>query len=76
MTGRGRKATPLPSARLMAEGIAVGHVYPAATFRQRLGLTQAAWRSLCRAGLPTYRIGKRVFVVGDDAIGFFRSMRG
>ena len=45
-------------------------VYRADEFKARMGWREAAFRAACRQGLPCHRIGRRVYVLGADAITF------
>ena len=45
-------------------------VYRADELKARLGWKDAAFRSACRRGLKTHKVGRRVFVTGADAIAF------
>jgi len=53
----------------------VGAIVPDAIYRldelkARAGWRDAAFRAAVRAGLKTYRSGKRIFVLGSDLIAF------
>jgi hypothetical protein len=45
-------------------------VYRADELKARMGWREAAFRSACRSGLKTHRVGKRVYITGVDAIAF------
>lgn len=45
-------------------------VYRADELKARMGWREAAFRSACRRGLKTHRVGKRVYITGADAIAF------
>lgn len=45
-------------------------VYRADELKARMGWREAAFRSACRSGLKTHRVGKRVYITGADAIAF------
>lgn len=45
-------------------------VYRADELKARMGWREAAFRSACRRGLKTHRVGKRVYIAGADAIAF------
>lgn len=45
-------------------------VYRADELKARLGWKEAAFRSACRRGLKTHKVGKRVYITGFDAIAF------
>lgn len=48
-------------------------VYRADELKARMGWREAAFRSACRSGLKTHRVGKRVYITGADAIAFVTS---
>jgi hypothetical protein len=53
----------------------VGAIIPDAIYRAdelkgRMGWRDAAFRAAVRAGLKTHRSGKRLYVLGSDAINF------
>lgn len=45
-------------------------VYRADELKARLGWKEAAFRSACRRGLKTHKVGKRVYITGFEAIAF------
>jgi hypothetical protein len=45
-------------------------VYRADELKARMGWREAAFRSACRRGLKTHKVGKRVYITGADAIAF------
>jgi hypothetical protein len=51
-------------------------IYRVDEFKSRMGWRNAAFRSACRQGLKTHRVGKRVYVTGADAIAFVTRPRG
>lgn len=51
-------------------------VYRVDEFKSRMGWQTAAFRSACRKGLKTHKVGKRVYVSGADAIAFVTRPRG
>lgn len=52
-----------------------GEMYTLDKFKSSLGLTDAAFRSLKRAGLPIVRYGKRGYLIGEIVIQFFSQLR-
>lgn len=58
-----------------------GSIAPEALYRldeakARMGWRDAAFRAAVRAGLKTYRSGKRVFVLGTDIIAHVTKAKG
>jgi len=58
-----------------------GAIIPDAVYRldevkARMGWRDAAFRAAVRAGLKTYRSGKRVFVLGTDTIAHVTKAKG
>lgn len=51
-------------------------IYRVDEAKARMGWRDAAFRSACRAGLKTYRVGKRVYVAGCDLAAFVTSEGG
>lgn len=51
-------------------------VYRADEFKARMGWREAAFRAACRQGLPCHRVGRRVYIVGADAIAFVTQSGG
>lgn len=52
-----------------------GEILPGALYRideakARMGWRNSAFRAACRAGLKTYRNGKRTYVLGSDVVAF------
>lgn len=45
-------------------------LYTLDELKGRVGWRDAAFRAACRAGLRTYRSGKRLYVLGSDLIDF------
>lgn len=61
----------LANGSLAAPGIVnADAVYRADELKARMGWREAAFRSACRRGLKTHRVGKRVYIAGADAIAF------
>jgi len=54
-----------------AECVRADAMYSLPAWKRTLGLTDSAWRELRDAGLPHVRRGKRVFILGRDAIDWF-----
>lgn len=52
--------------------ISTGELYALHEFKRRLGLTDSAWRSLRRRGIPFVKLGKRVLLDGGAVIAFFQ----
>jgi hypothetical protein len=60
---------------------AVGAIIPDALYRldeakARMGWRDASFREARRAGLKTYRAGKRLYLLGSDIIDFVTSRKG
>jgi hypothetical protein len=55
--------------------IAVGELYRLDQVKRRLGLGEAAWREMVKRGLPYIRVGKRVYLVGEEVIEFLKRER-
>ncbi len=58
-----------------------GVIFPDAAYRAdelkaRMGWKDAAFRAACRKGLKTFHVGRRVYVIGSDAIAFITKERG
>jgi len=51
-----------------------GVVYPIPIFCDILGLGAKALETLKKAGLPYCQVGTNTYVVGDDALRFFRRL--
>jgi hypothetical protein len=49
-------------------------VYPKRTLCHALGWCQVSWIQATRKGLRTIRFGKQSFVLGADALDFFRRL--
>ncbi len=52
-----------------------GEILPGAMYRideakARMGWRNSAFRAACRAGLKTYRNGRRTYVMGSDLVAF------
>ncbi len=47
-------------------------IYTLGEFQDRLKLGQHAMRQARRAGLPVRRVGRRGYILGSDALEFFR----
>jgi hypothetical protein len=47
--------------------------YPLPDFKRRLGLNDDAMRKAKRAGLPVRRIGRRKFILGEEALAYLRT---
>lgn len=45
---------------------------PSEEFRRRMGLTAKSWRAMLARGLRAVPCGKQKFVIGADALDFFR----
>jgi hypothetical protein len=45
-----------------------GVVYTRRELMRRLDIGERAWRDLLRRGLQVRRLGRRVYVVGDDVL--------
>lgn len=52
--------------------IRAGEAYPLGVFQRLFGLNQDAMRQARRRGLKTRKIGRRKFIIGDEAIEFLR----
>ncbi|QDU94806.1 hypothetical protein [Lignipirellula cremea] len=50
--------------------IHAAELYTVNQLKARLGLTESAWRTLRRLGLPVIRVGKRAFASGRQVIEF------
>jgi hypothetical protein len=49
-------------------------VQPAELFRENMGISVKAWREWLHRGLRTVQAGKRQYVLGSDALAFFRKL--
>lgn len=49
-------------------------VQPAEEFCRRMGVETKAWREMQHRGLRAIQCGKRKYVLGQDAIDFFRRL--
>jgi hypothetical protein len=49
---------------------------PSAEFRRRMGVSVKGWRSMQAHGLRSIACGKQKFVLGSDALEFFRKLAG
>ena len=61
---------PLSAKTSLPGAIYSDAVYRVDELKARMGWREAAFRSACRRGLKTYRVGKRVYITGADAIAF------
>ena len=57
-----------------------GEVHPSVLYRAdelkaRMGWSESAFRSARHAGLEVSRVGKRVYVLGDDVITYLKQQR-
>jgi hypothetical protein len=62
-----------PSPRALGS-VRADELMPSEEFRRRMGLGVKAWRQLLARGLPAVAAGKQRFVIGSDALHFFRRM--
>lgn len=58
-------------AHKVPEVISAGDVYTLGEFQRRMQLGVHAMRECRRAGLPVKRIGRRAYIVADQALEFF-----
>jgi hypothetical protein len=65
--------SPASSGTLVPGTVYSDAVYRADELKARMGWREAAFRSACRSGLKTHRVGKRVYITGADAIAFVTS---
>ena len=65
-----RDTTPAP----VLGSVRSDELLPLRVFCQRLGIGRKAWSALARRGFPIVRSGKQVFILGDAALTFFRSL--
>lgn len=68
---RNKTRRPIAGISQMVPGAIVSDaIYRVDEVKARMGWRDAAYRSACRAGLKTYRVGKRVYVAGRDLAAF------
>jgi hypothetical protein len=64
-------AAPTASPNLATPGeIVPGALYRIDEAKARMGWRNSAFRAACRAGLKTYRNGRRTYVLGSDLVAF------
>jgi hypothetical protein len=51
-------------------------VLPAELFRERMGVSTKGWREMRRRGLRAVQSGKRQYILGTDALDYFRRLAG
>jgi hypothetical protein len=56
-------------------GIESGGVYTQQEFCSRLGLGRKAFVAARRRGLPTRKVSRRIYVVADEAVEWFKSQK-
>jgi len=61
-------------AKVVLGSIRADEVMPAELFRPRMGISDKAWREMLRRGLRAVQVGKRQYVLGQDALAFFRRL--
>lgn len=70
-----RKVTPQASDAVPSGSINQGEIYTLKEIKARLGLGKYALNQARERGLIVRRIGKRVFVTGEDVANFLRNSR-
>lgn len=56
--------------------IRIDEAMPSEEFRRRMGVSVKGWREMLRRGLRAVPCGKQKFVIGQDALDFFRKLAG
>jgi hypothetical protein len=51
-------------------GVDRNRIYPVTDFMKVTGMGRSAFREACRKGLVSRRIGKRLFILGEDFLRF------
>jgi hypothetical protein len=55
---------------LSENGIDRNRIYPVSEFSKLTGMGRSAFREACRQGLITRKVGKRLFITGEDFLRF------
>ena len=61
-------------ARPALGSISRDEVCPAELFAQRMGVSRNGFREMRNRGLRTVQSGKRLYVLGEDALTYFRKL--
>ena len=69
-----RPAKKTPTAGIDDGPICANEMYRLQQFLQRLKIGRKSWRSMKNAGLRSCKIGRQVYILGQDALDFFQRL--
>lgn len=72
-SSRRTKGIDMATTATKPTGIEAGGIYTQGEFCDRMGLGRKAFVAARRRGLPTRKISRRIYIIADEAVAWFKS---